>query len=40
MVGYYKCSGEQKNKINGYIYTKGAEITHNFVMSKIGNNIV
>lgn len=25
MVGYYKCSGEQKKKLNNFIMTKGAE---------------
>ena len=40
MVGYYKCSGEQKNKLNNFIYTKGTEQIQNLVMSGMGFNKV
>ena len=32
MVGYYKCSGEQKKKLENFIYTKGTEQIQNLVM--------
>jgi hypothetical protein len=38
MVGYYKCSGEQKNKLSGFIYRKGTEQIQNLMMSGIGLN--
>jgi hypothetical protein len=31
MLGYYYCSGEQKKKLNSFIYTKGAEQISNFM---------
>jgi hypothetical protein len=40
MVGYYKCSGEQKKKLSNFIFTKGAEGIQNLFMnatSAIGN---
>ena len=31
-VGYYKCSGEQKNKFSNFIFTKGTEQISNLLM--------
>ena len=40
MVGYYKCSGEQKSKLSGYIYTKGAEQIQSYMMAGMGSSKV
>jgi len=36
MVGYYKCSGEQKKKLTNFIYTAGTEQIQNLVMGGFG----
>jgi hypothetical protein len=33
MVGYYKCSGEQKKKLSTFILSKGTEGISNFLMN-------
>ncbi len=33
MIGYYKCSGEQKKKISNFIFEKGAAGFSNLFMS-------
>lgn len=41
MIGYYKCSGEQKKKLTDFIYTKGTEQIQNLVMGGLtGQNKV
>jgi hypothetical protein len=32
MVGYYKCSGEQKKKLSNFIFSKGTEQIQNMFM--------
>lgn len=32
MVGYYRCSGEQKKKVSNFIFTKGTEQITNLFM--------
>jgi hypothetical protein len=33
MIGYYKCSGEQKKKLSNFIFSKGAAGITNLLMS-------
>ena len=40
MVGYYKCSGEQKKNMSSYIYTKGTEQIQNLMMAGMGSSKV
>lgn len=37
MVGYYKCSGEQKKKLSTFIFSRGTEQISN-LLGKFGNN--
>jgi hypothetical protein len=37
MIGYYKCSGEQKKKVSSYIVNKGTEHLTNFFMGGANN---
>jgi len=36
MVGYYKCSGEQKSKVSNFLYSKGTAGISNLIMSGMG----
>jgi hypothetical protein len=37
MVGYYKCSGEQKKKLSNFIFSKGTEHIQNMFLG--GNKV-
>ncbi len=37
MIGYYKCSGEQKKKVSSYLVNKGTEHLTNFFMGGANN---